>query len=402
MSGPSPDSRRRQLNIFLEEICCELCRYRHVSGDHLRADEVSIRRQLSLDADGSFADILVRPGHLPSYYVEVKYGYPSERLVTHLRRKYGPDSRRVHDASKLVLATDGQRDPDWESVLSEVRGSLRDGLELEVWDDESVRARIAATFGVEVQTIDAEIAHEIREAVDVWKWRYAFAGDHADSPLRSNLLWHFGFWRLRELHEPDKLAPWQIVPPGRYPNTVVLLADLSSFSSYVRDTSEGEIVRDCLTGFYSRGRHVVHNLGGMLYQFIGDELVALFGVPDAPEDYVERALECAKAMIDIGNSTSNEWQRRIDRIQPSGGVHMGMAIGDLETVSLRAFSRSQIGAVGDVINMAARLTSAAGPGELVVSNRVRDSLPERIRSEFQEMEPVNAKNVGLIKSWKFG
>ena len=116
---------------------------------------------------------------------------------------------------------------------------------------------------------------------------------------------------------------------------------------------------------------------------------------------LERAIKCARAMIDIGVSVSNEWQRRIDRIQPHGGVHIGMAMGNVDTLSQRAFSQSHIGAVGDVINLAARLTGVAGPSETVISNSVRQVLPENLRSRLQVMETLEAENVGRVKAWRF-
>jgi adenylate cyclase len=78
-----------------------------------------------------------------------------------------------------------------------------------------------------------------------------------------------------------------------------------------------------LTFFYSKSRYQVLNSGGMLYQFLGDGVVALFGVVDRRANYVEDALECATALLDIGRSTSNEWQRRIDHVQTGGGCHIG-------------------------------------------------------------------------------
>jgi class 3 adenylate cyclase len=385
--------------MFVSELCCDLCRFHHVSLDGLRPEEVRIRREIRIGPQ-SFADILVQPAALPSYWVEVKYGYPSERVLNHLVRKFGRDAPRLRDVARLILVIDAERRPEWGDVEKRIRDALSDDLAFEVWDEERLRTFVRDTFEVEVQAIDETNAHEIRRAIDAAKWRYAFAGDHPNSHVQSTLLWHLGFWKLREIHEAGKAAPWEILAPGRYPKTLVLLADLASFSSYVRDTADGNVMRDCLTAFYSSGMHVVHNCGGMLYQFIGDELVAMFGIPERSDGYVEKALECAEALIDIGESVSNQWQRQIDRVQPSSGVHMGMAIGDIHTVAQRPFSQSHIGAVGDVINMAARLMSSAAPGELAVSNTVREALPENQRSRFEKVEPLDAKNVGRIQCWR--
>jgi hypothetical protein len=58
----------------------------------------------------------------------------------------------------------------------------------------------------------------------------------------------------------------------------------------------------------------------MLYQCVGDSVVGLFGVPEAPPGYVGQAVECARGLVDIGASVSTEWQREIDQIQPGENV----------------------------------------------------------------------------------
>jgi len=58
--------------------------------------------------------------------------------------------------------------------------------------------------------------------------------------------------------------------------------------------------------------------------------------------------------------------------------------------------------VGDSINLAARLNTVAGCDEIVVSNTLYRRLPDTFRAEFQELPPVEAKNVGRIRVWKLG
>ena len=78
-----------------------------------------------------------------------------------------------------------------------------------------------------------------------------------------------------------------------------------------------------------------------------------------------------------------------------------MAMGNLQILSLRPFSRTHTGVIGDAINMAARLSSDAQPGQIVVSNIVYQSMSPSIQSLLHETEPIEAKNVGRIKAWTF-
>ena len=76
----------RQLRLFLEEICCDICRVHAVQHDGAQADEVDVAREVDLGAPGAFADMLVRRPGRPPYFLEVKYGYASDRLVHHLQQ----------------------------------------------------------------------------------------------------------------------------------------------------------------------------------------------------------------------------------------------------------------------------------------------------------------------------
>jgi class 3 adenylate cyclase len=395
-----PPQYMRQLRLFLEEICCEICRFRHVEDDKVPPDAVQVSREVDLGTQGAFADILVEPAGLPPYAVEVKYGYPVDRMVQHLARKYSAKSAALDGGSRLVLVVDTRTIEDWERRAAEIRGAIAPELSLEIWDEARLLELIRDCFGVTIPAISVETLQELRFVIDSAKWRYAFDGKWEDNPLKSSLLWHFGIWRLRQLHLQRGLGPDEILPPGRYRGAVILLADLASFSSFVRDTRDDEVVRTALTTFYSNSRYAIMNSGGMMCHFVGDEVVALFGVPHADDGYAQRALECARALVQIGNSVANKWQREIDRVQSSGGVHIGMALGDVEVVSLRPFCRAHIGVIGDSINMAARLMGHAQAGELVASNTYFQSLSEPDQRSFEELEPIDAKNIGRIKAWK--
>ena len=240
----------------------------------------------------------------------------------------------------------------------------------------------------------------IRHKIEKAKWKYTFGDKYPDHYLADTLMWHFGFWTLRRLFEEKGLEPKLVLAPGLYRGVTILMADLCSFSSYVRDTRDEELIRHALTTFYSRARHAIHSAGGMLYQFVGDEVVALFGIPDQHPDACRNAVGCARSLVDIGNSVSYHWQHEMDRVQESGGVHIGIAMGELNLMPLRPFSENYIGFIGDSMNMAARLTAAAAPSEIVVSNRFHQQLGRDGGEPFQEMPAVEGKNVGRIRCWK--
>lgn len=398
------ESLQCQLRLLLEEVCCDLCRFEHVTQDGCPAESVQIDREFKLGSPSAFADIRVAPPSGPPYFVEVKYGYSKELLLRHLRRKYGPESRAAAWGSKVILVSDLGGCAGRQSLEAELSRSLDSGLGLEVWDEQQLLAKMRKCFRTDCTAITAENLLYVRDAIDHAKGYNAFEGTsfeaYTNDPLKAQLLWHFGFWRLRQLRESGRPTPQDILPPGTYRGVAVVLADLCSFSSFVRDTPDSEIVRESLTSFYSKARYQIINNGGMLLQFVGDEVIGCFGLPEGDSGFVTRALDTAKALVSIGESVSHHWQRRIDRVQTSGGVHVGMAVGDLQIVSLRPFSRTHMGAIGDCINVAARLMATATQGQIAVSNSCHQLLPEEAQVDFQEMDPIEARNVGRIKAWR--
>lgn len=390
-----------ELRLFVEELCCNLLRFHHVARDRVEASAVEIRQEVWI-APGAFADIRVAlPGAAP-YFLEVKTGYAPDAIAAHLARKYGVPAPATADANRLIVVADGADDAAAEALRERCTRAVRPGLTVEIWNDRVLGAHLARHFELappaSVQTMNVP---EVRAAIDRWKARFAFGPACEYDAVVASLMWHFGSWRLRAL-AAGGAGPRDVLQPGLYRGVAVLFADLSSFSSYVRDTRDESIVRHALAAFYSKTRYQVLNTGGMLYQFLGDGVVALFGVPNAPADggHVRAALACARHLLDIGASVSHDWQRQIDQVQPAAACHIGMALGDLSVLSLRPFSRTHMGAIGESINIAARLTAAAAPDEIVVSNAFFQRLPEGEQGTFVPMDAVDARNVGRIQAWR--
>jgi class 3 adenylate cyclase len=385
-----------EIRLFLEEVCCELVRAHHVENDGLSPESIETIREVRLGSPGSFADIRVTPGKQAPYFVEVKWGYEPDEVIERLARKYAtnPDS----DCRRLVVVTDHANAAAWPSVEAELRNRLCPTLAIEIWGETAIRRRIEQSFGLRIETLNRGNVRAIRDSIVRAEWRTAFAG--ADDFLAPTLLWHFSSWTLRRLGRDLGVGPDDVLRPGVYRDVVVVMADICAFSSYVRDTRDEALVRQSLTAFYSQARQAIVETGGMLDKFVGDEAIGLFGFPDRRPGYADDALRCARRLIDIGNSVSEHWQSRIDRIQKSRGVHIGIGMGEVNLMPLRAFSGAHHGFIGDALNMTARLMSAAGPSDVLASNGFFQALSPGSRKAFKPVDPVDGKNVGLIQSWR--
>lgn len=389
-----------ELRLFLESVCCDYLFFRHLDAG-VPPENVKIRQEVAL-GPGAFADIEVRLAGEPPYFVEIDTGYSRDRLFESVRRKYGKPCPATDGAPRVVVVADEDVLRERPAVERALREALRPGLALELWDERYLLRLLGARFGVALDVLREDDLLTLRVAVERAKGVYAFGEGFLNDHLQATLLWHFAFWRLRRLREAGRMTPRAILPPGLYRDVVVVMADLCAYSSYVRDTRDETVSRRSLTSFASKTRYRVINDGGMLYQFLGDSVVGLFGVPEGAPGYLAHAAECARGLVDVGASVATEWQRQIDQIQPAAGVHVSMTLGDLQVLSLRPMSRTHMGVVGDSINLAARLNGVAGCDEIVVSNMLYQRLPDAVRAEFQELPPVEAKNIGRIRAWKLG
>ncbi|HEY5282736.1 MAG TPA: hypothetical protein VIM14_08100, partial [Polyangia bacterium] len=138
----------RQLRLFLEEICCEICRFQVVGHHDLGAEGVQISREVDLGVPGAFADVVVRsPGCAP-FFVEVKYGYASDRMVEHFTRKYQQPSPSVPDADRIIVVVDRADRADWAQLEARLRQVTHRELKLEFWDESRLQELVAECFGV--------------------------------------------------------------------------------------------------------------------------------------------------------------------------------------------------------------------------------------------------------------
>ncbi|HEX7499674.1 MAG TPA: hypothetical protein VF524_05135, partial [Polyangia bacterium] len=120
----------RQLRLFLEEICCEICRFQVVGHHDLGAEGVQISREVDLGVPGAFADVVVRSPGRPPFFVEVKYGYASDRMVEHFIRKYQQPSPLVPDAERIIVVVDRVDRLDWTQLESRLRQVTHPALKL--------------------------------------------------------------------------------------------------------------------------------------------------------------------------------------------------------------------------------------------------------------------------------
>ena len=148
----------------------------------------------------------------------------------------------------------------------------------------------------------------------------------------------------------------------------VLFADLVGFTS-LSEHRDPEAVKRVVDGAFERLVVDVTSFGGKVDKIVGDAIVALFGAPVAHEDDAERAVRAALRM-----------QETLDAYRAEAGIEIQMRVGvntgEVLVGALRA--GGDYTAMGDVVNLASRLQTAAAPGEVVVGDSTHAATLESI------------------------
>lgn len=138
----------------------------------------------------------------------------------------------------------------------------------------------------------------------------------------------------------------------------VLFADLSGFTA-LSETRDPETVRDLINACFDRLVPIVENYQGVVDQFVGDAIVALFGAPQAHEDDPAQACRAALGMMDALETVNAEHKVVL-------GLHIGINSGMVLAGGIGSRGRQQYSVLGDAVNLASRLQDAAEQGEIFV------------------------------------
>lgn len=183
---------------------------------------------------------------------------------------------------------------------------------------------------------------------------------------------------LRQYLSPDVAAslledPARAALGGQTVQVTVLFADLGGFTGFAEDHEPAQLV-EMLNAYHAVAVPCVLDNGGTIVQFVGDAMLALFTARATQRsdrsdrsDHATRAVRAALSMRDaVGAIAAREphWPRfRI-------GLNTGHAlVGNIGCELVRGFN-----AMGDAVNVAARLQTVAEPGQVVIGAATREAV----------------------------
>src|SRR6266542_6650271 len=162
----------------------------------------------------------------------------------------------------------------------------------------------------------------------------------------------------------------------------VLFTDVTG-STTLGEQLDPESLRHVMERFFDTMRAAIERHGGVVEKFIGDAVMAVFGIPRLHEDDPIRAVRAAAAMGEALAELNEELQRERG---VTLAIRTGITTGEVVAGDPSAGQRL---VTGDTVNTAARLEQAAGPGEVLIGEPtyrlVRDAI------EVEPARPLDLK-----------
>lgn len=150
---------------------------------------------------------------------------------------------------------------------------------------------------------------------------------------------------------------------GKRCQLTIMFADIRSFTA-MSEKMEPEQVVTMLNEYFDAMVQIIHNHGGFLDKFIGDEVMAIFGLNNTPEAGAEGCIQAALEMQWITHRIMKRWAHEG---RPTFKVGIGVNSGEAIIGNLGSKDRMNYTVIGDTVNVAARLTQHAGGGEILIS-----------------------------------
>ncbi len=185
----------------------------------------------------------------------------------------------------------------------------------------------------------------------------------------------------------DRFRQAGLEAAGQRRQVTVVFVDLSGYthlSEKIDSEQLYELVQQCTKMFAND----VYKYDGIVDKFTGDGLMALFGAPIAHENNAELAIRAALDMQTDLAALSAQLQ---DRLGSEIKAHIGLHSGHVVVGGVGSNMMMNYTAIGDVVNLASRIETAAGPDVILVS----DTVYRQVRNlfDFEAVAPLQLKGV---------
>jgi adenylate cyclase len=189
------------------------------------------------------------------------------------------------------------------------------------------------------------------------------------------------------------LQAWPAVPAPVLCTASIMFTDLRGFTRLTeRFAHDPAGLLGVLNAHLKKVLRSIAICGGVVEKFVGDGVMATFGASGHQPDHVERAMAAAIGLIGANEALNRryaaEWGFRLE-------VGVGIASGSVVIGAVGSADRSELGILGDAVNVAARLVVNAGPGEVLMTGTVYRAVAAMLQSELTNQSAVRGRSGSL-------
>ena len=171
--------------------------------------------------------------------------------------------------------------------------------------------------------------------------------------LRERETIHETFGRYVSPEVRDEILSGRATPLGGQREVTILFADLRNFTAWVETSPPGDVVAG-LNAYFTEMDAAIRAHGGLILQFIGDEIEAVFGAPLSDPHHADRAVGAAlemQARLDTWNAARRTQGQH--ELRHGIGIHSGTVVAG----NIGSQQRMSYALVGDAVNVASRIES---------------------------------------------
>ena len=164
----------------------------------------------------------------------------------------------------------------------------------------------------------------------------------------------------------DDLIAGRLTLGGELREASVVFCDVRGFTALTERMEPGEVIA-LLNEHMTALTRVVYANGGVVDKFVGDQVIALFGVPRSTGHDAYAAVRAAREMIEARTTLNARAARPLD-------VGIGVASGTVVAGCLGSADRLNYTVLGERVNLAARLCAQAGQMEVLIDDATQRRL----------------------------
>ncbi len=174
----------------------------------------------------------------------------------------------------------------------------------------------------------------------------------------------------------DHAKAGRLRPGGKKSDVTILFSDLRGFTRTTTELGTDAVV-EMLNEYFSALVDAIFKHDGTVDKFMGDAILAVFGSPEADPLQHQKAAAAALEMRDAMNTINS---RRRAEGKAACDIGIGIHCGEVLHGFIGADERMEFTVIGDAVNMASRLCSAAESGQVLASGRLAGLLDDTVVS----------------------